>query len=72
MVDKIMNLEAANVALLAEKTQVEKNLVEITKDWKKEKDAWNKTPEETKEKWVAQKEEMLEKINALEIGRAHV
>ena len=47
MVDKIMNLEATNVATLIEKTQAEKNVNEM-KDQKKEKDAWNKVKEETK------------------------
>lgn len=66
MVDKIMNLEAANVALLAEKTQAKKNFADMKKDRKKEKDSCNKTQGETKGKWAAQKEEMLDKINALE------
>lgn len=66
MVNRIVSLEATNVALLAEKMQAEKVMQDVKKDWKKEEETWHKTQGEAQEEWAAHRKALSDNMNDID------
>ena len=62
MVDKIDNLEAKNIQTEWTLTELKKQSGKMQDEWKKEKESW----QNTQEKWSVEKEELSDKVHALE------